>query len=287
MSDVDIRTVQSAWVGRAIGVLQVLGGALEAAGGVGLLLVPEPTFLTKAGGTILVGHSADTLAAGLQSIWSGAVQRTLTQQGAALAARSTGASVQTAERIGTGVDIAAGIGPALATQAARYAAINAAQQATDRVAIAWFSRSLISTGHNAVGVTRSSGRLVWVDLAGDTTIEGGVSFAVRGPLHGGYQVTQLAVPAERAARALQATRQLEAAGAQTWGYLGPNCSTTALKVLQEGGVAVPVWARAPAALLYGVRHGYAVTAVGSGAASGAAAVTAPPSRPRHGATGSW
>jgi hypothetical protein len=63
MSDAELKAVQSAWVARAVGVLQVLGGALETAGGVGLLLVPEPTFLTKAGGTILIGHSADAIVA--------------------------------------------------------------------------------------------------------------------------------------------------------------------------------------------------------------------------------
>lgn len=68
MGDADEQLVRSAWTARAVGVLQVLGGALEAAGGVGLVLVPEPTFLTKAGGTILIAHSADSIVAGLHSI---------------------------------------------------------------------------------------------------------------------------------------------------------------------------------------------------------------------------
>jgi hypothetical protein len=173
----------------------------------------------------------------------------------------------------------------VATQAARYAAINAAQRATDRVAIAWLSRPGLAVGHNAVAVIRAQ-RTVWFDLAGETSVPGGVSFAVRGPLKAEYHITELAVPAERAARALEASHQLVAKGAQTWGWLGPNCSTTALKVLQEGGVAVPAWARAPAALHFGVRHGYAVTALSSGTSATAVRVTAP-ERKQHGASGSW
>src|SRR5690348_9897925 len=88
----ETRTVLAAWSARAMGALQVLGGALEATGGMGLLLVPEPTFLTKAGGIVLIGHSADAIAAGLQSIWYGAVRETLTQRGAAAAVRHAGAS---------------------------------------------------------------------------------------------------------------------------------------------------------------------------------------------------
>jgi hypothetical protein len=101
MSDPEEITAQSAWIGRAVGVLQVLGGSLEEAGSVGLLLVPEPTFLSKAGGTILLAHSADTVAAGLLSIWYGSVRQTLTQQAGAAAARQVGASNGTAELVAT------------------------------------------------------------------------------------------------------------------------------------------------------------------------------------------
>lgn len=262
MSDPDEITSQSAWIGRAVGVLQVLGGSLEAAGGVGLLLVPDPTFLTKAGGTILVAHSADTIAAGLQSIWYGSVRQTLTQQGAAATARAAGATTGTSEMIGTGVDIAAGIGPSLATQAARMVAIQTAQQATDRVAIAWLPRALFSYDHVAVGVGRGSQNF-WFHLAGDVDVANGVSFMVRRAPAAEYVVTEIAVPAERAVRALQASDELINMGAQTWGLFGPNCATTALHVVQQAGIAVPAWARAPAALHIGVTYGYAITAAGS------------------------
>lgn len=104
----------------------------------------------------------------------------------------------------TAVDIAAGVGPSLATQAARYAAINAGQRATDRVAIAWLSNGMAGWDHAAVGVGR--GRLMsWFDLAldvrGPLKAEGAVSFAVREMPKDGYVITQIAVPAERAARA--------------------------------------------------------------------------------------
>jgi hypothetical protein len=51
---------------------------------------------------------------------------------------------------GRNTEIAAGLGPSLATQAARYAAINAAQRATDRVAIAWLSRPGLQVGGRKV-----------------------------------------------------------------------------------------------------------------------------------------
>lgn len=270
-----------AWTARAVGVLQVLGGSLEAAGGVGLVLVPEPTFLTKAGGTILIAHSADTIVAGLQSIWNGAIQETRTHQGAATLARSAGVSERYVGPVATGVDVAAGVGPSVMTQVARYAAINAAQQATDRVAIAWLSQGVRGMDHVAVGVGR--GRwMQWFDLAaegaGPLKAEGAVSFAVRKMPHEGYVVTQIAVPAERAATALRSSHRLAAEGSKTWNMFGPNCATTSMKILQEGGVAIPAWARAPAALHFGVRHGYAVTALGSAAAGAAPAFTsvAPP-----------
>jgi hypothetical protein len=86
-----------------------------------------------------------------------------------------------------------------------------------------------------------------------------------------FPVTQIAVPAERAARALRASDELANMGAQTWGLFGPNCATTALHVVQQAGIALPAWARAPAALCAGVKYGYAITATGtfmSGAAAG-------------------
>jgi hypothetical protein len=273
MGDVETRTLGSEWAGRAAGILQILGGGLEATGGIGLLLVPEPTFLTKAGGVILIGHSADSISAGLKSIWYGATQETLTQQAAASAARHAGASDRVAQRIGTAVDIAAGVGPSVATQAVRELAIRAGQTATDRVAIAWFSPGAWRFGHNAVGVGRAQ-ETFWFHLAGDIRQPGGVRFAVRTQPNPLYQITELAVPATRAARALRASEGLVKQGQQTWRLLGPNCSTTALQVLQEGGIAVPAWARAPAALHFGVRHGYAITAIGSASAGGVAGVTA-------------
>jgi hypothetical protein len=265
MEDHDARTAGWAWGARAVGVLQVLGGALEAAGGVGLLLVPEPTFLTKAGGMVLIGHSADSISAGLRSIWYRAVQETVTSQAAAAAATKAGASESVAQKIGMAVDIAAGMGPSAGTQAVRYAAINAAQKATDRVAIAWIKNGFSAFDHNAVGISRAE-ETIWFHLSGDIHQARGVSFGVRTralAANRRFLVTQLAVPPQRAARALQASQRLADKGLQTWGLFGPNCATTTLEVAQEGGIAVPAWARAPAALHLGVRHGYAITAVGS------------------------
>jgi hypothetical protein len=277
MEDHDAQTAGWAWGARAVGILQVLGGALEAAGGVGLLLVPEPTFLTKAGGVILIGHSADSISAGLRSIWYRAVQETVTSRAATAAATKAGASENVAQKIGMAVDIAAGMGPSAGTQAARYAAISAAQKATDRVAIAWIKNGLGAFDHNAVGITRAE-ETIWFHLSGDIHQAEGVSFGVRTralAANRRFQITQIAVPPERAARALQASQRLADKGLQTWGLFGPNCATTALEVAQEGGIAVPAWARAPAALHLGVRHGYGITAVGSATAGAVAGANAP------------
>ena len=48
--------------------------------GAGLILTPEPTGLTKIGGVALIGHGADTTAAGLKQLWMGQSVQTFTSQ---------------------------------------------------------------------------------------------------------------------------------------------------------------------------------------------------------------
>jgi hypothetical protein len=90
-----------------VGVLQMAGGALEIALGAGG--VATPTGVTPVGGVILIAHGADTFIAGFRSIYGGQVQQSFTQQGASAVATQLGASPQTAQYIGTGADVVAGL----------------------------------------------------------------------------------------------------------------------------------------------------------------------------------
>lgn len=56
-----------------------------------LLLLPEPTLASKAGGAALAAHGADTTSAGFWQLWTGMPRRSLTEEGAARLARSLGA----------------------------------------------------------------------------------------------------------------------------------------------------------------------------------------------------
>ena len=213
-------------------MFQVAGGALEIALGAGGLAAP--TGVTQVGGVILIAHGSDTLIAGFRSIWTGDVQSTLTQQGAAAAASKLGASPRTADRIGTGVDLIAGAGPSLAFSVSRRIAIAGAETATERVAVAYLSRGALDVGHNVVGV-RLGGTTAWIEFAGKPI--GRVARAF--PPSGDYVVTELAVSAEEAASADAARRVLAQSGKEAWGVLGPNCATVAKTVLQEAGIVVP------------------------------------------------
>lgn len=108
---------------RLWGGLKLLGGSLELVGAGALLLTPEPTMVTKAGGAVLGAHGADTVSAGFWQLWTGQEQRTLTDQAAAALALRLGADPSTAANIGTGVDIAVPVVVSLGFGAARIAAI--------------------------------------------------------------------------------------------------------------------------------------------------------------------
>jgi hypothetical protein len=91
---------------RLIGGAELIGGALELAGAAGLFLTPEPTMLTKGGGVILGANGLDNAGTGFYQLWTGSARTTLTQQGAAAAARLMGASPGTANTVGIVLDIA-------------------------------------------------------------------------------------------------------------------------------------------------------------------------------------
>jgi hypothetical protein len=269
MADDGSTPSDSGFRGHFVGVVQVVGGALEIALGAGGVVVPSG--VTQVGGVILIGHGADTVIAGFRSIYSGQVQQSLTQKGAAAAAKSFGASSQTAQYVGTGADLVAGVGPGIAIGVMRRLAIAGASASSERVAIAYLHRSALEMGHNAVGI-RQGGTTAWFHFAGMPT---GRVVATHAP-GAKYVVTELAVTGRQAGRAAAGARALTEAGEQKWGYLGPNCTTTALTVLKQAGIAVPVWSRSPLLLHLGLKTGAEITIVG-----GTAAAVGGASRARH------
>lgn len=246
---------------RTVGVVQMVGGALEIALGVGG--VATPTGITQVGGVILITHGADTFVAGFRSIFTGEVQRSFTEQGASAAATSLGASPQTAQYIGAGADLVAGVGPSITIGVARRLAIASAGSASERVAIAYLHRSALEVGHNAVGI-RQGGRTAWIHFAGKSP--GRVLPMVNGP-GASYRITELAVTTEQAGRATAAGHTLVALGPQEWALFGPNCVTTVRTVLQASGIAVPAWSQTPFLLYLGVTAGPEITIVGGTAAA--------------------
>lgn len=100
---------EASWWNRATGILQVLGGATEFLAGVGG--IAAPTGVTQVLGAVAVVHGLDTAWAGLKQVYTGEEQKTYTEQGATKLAGAAGASKETAERIGAGIDLAAGILP--------------------------------------------------------------------------------------------------------------------------------------------------------------------------------
>jgi RHS repeat-associated protein len=263
---------------RVVGTLQTVGGVLEMAGGVGLLAVPEPTLATKVGGVALFTHGGDTTLTGLQTLWTGQVQHTLTQRVGENAAEGLGADPETARWVGTGVDFVAGVGPSVAVSASRRFALVGAEKSTERVTLAYIPRGSSELGHNAVGIT-VGGQTRWFDLRrtgdaakfrelGGRITEGGITelpqteqLVVSLLEKQGAKFTSIAVSASRSSAGLRTAEGLVANFHGTWGLLGPNCSTTVLDVLQSAGVAVPAgFGRTPLLLHVGVNYGYEITA---------------------------
>ncbi len=112
------------WINRGIGLLQVVGGGIEiAAGAAG---IAAPTGVTQVLGVIAVVHGADTASTGLMTLWTGEVQKTLTEQAVTGTAKAVGASEDTAHKIGVGADLVVGIVPSAGVGLARAAATKAA-----------------------------------------------------------------------------------------------------------------------------------------------------------------
>ena len=250
--------------GRVVGVIQMAGGALEIALGAGAFATP--TGVTQVGGVILIAHGADTFIAGFRSIWSDQVQQSFTQQGAAAAAKKLGASDVAAQRIGTGADLVAGVGPSLTIGVMRRLAIAGAGSASERVAVAYLHRGALEMGHNAVGI-RQGGTTAWIHFAGMNP--GRVIPVIPPPGAAGaqpYILTELAITTEQAGQATAAMHRLRALGPQEWALFGPNCTTTVREVLQQAGIVVPAWSQSPFLLHLGINVGPEITVVGGTAA---------------------
>ena len=157
----------------------------------------------------------------------------------------------------------AGVGPSLTIGVARRLAIAGAENASERVAIAYLHRSALEMGHNAVGI-RQGGRIAWIHFAG---MHPGRVMPIIGRPGADYVITELAVTAEQAGRATAASQMLRALGPQEWGLFGPNCTTTVRTVLQEAGIVVPAWSQTPFLLYLGVKAGPEITFVGGTAAA--------------------
>ena len=61
---------REAFLNRLGGGFKVVGGAVELMGAAALLLAPEPTMVTKAGGMVLGVHGRDSFSAGIQQMWT-------------------------------------------------------------------------------------------------------------------------------------------------------------------------------------------------------------------------
>jgi hypothetical protein len=102
---------------------QLFFSALQLVGGAAMLLAPDPTLLTKVGGTVLVVHSVDSGGAALHQIWTGQQTEDLTQRAGESVARHMGASPKAAYWWGVGLDVAVPTGVAIGLAAERILAV--------------------------------------------------------------------------------------------------------------------------------------------------------------------
>lgn len=90
---------------RLWGGVTLVAGALELIGGAALLLVPEPTTITKITGGSLGLHGLDTASTGIMQVVSGRTKTTLTSQAVEATANYLGSDQKLASQIGTAVNI--------------------------------------------------------------------------------------------------------------------------------------------------------------------------------------
>jgi RHS repeat-associated protein len=128
----DPNGAESKWLNRGIGALQLIGGALEVtAGAAGMA---APTGVTQVLGAVAIVHGGDTVLTGLETLWTGEIQKTATEMIATEGAKAMGASDQTAERIGAVTDFVAGVGPSVAISLTKKATTTALIEGTTEIA---------------------------------------------------------------------------------------------------------------------------------------------------------
>lgn len=108
---------------RVIGGLRLLGCGGELVGAGALLLTPEPTMLTKAGGVALGAHGVDQCITGGRQLWTGREARSLADRGASALAESLGATPGAARNFGLAAEIIVPVGGALLANAVRTGAV--------------------------------------------------------------------------------------------------------------------------------------------------------------------
>lgn len=140
---------------RVVGVVKVVGGGAEVAGGVIFGTVTSPTVVGGVVGAAVATHGADVAWSGVRQVWTGEETSTYTSQ----AIQATGVSRQNAELIDAGISIIASGGTALLSRSSTRAAaaIGAAQQASPSTVLQGFAtaaRSNVGAGQGAVYGTR-------------------------------------------------------------------------------------------------------------------------------------
>lgn len=108
---------------RLWGGAQALFGIIEAVGAGALLLTPEPTMLTKAGGMALGASALDQIQAGARQLWTGRRAETVTYEATRRAASGLGATPEMAANVGRTFDIAVPVALSAGLGAARIMAI--------------------------------------------------------------------------------------------------------------------------------------------------------------------
>lgn len=121
---------------RSSAALQIVFGGAEISVGALLLLTPEPTMLTKVGGSVLTLHGVDATQAAIRQLFSGKPVEDYTHMGAAWTARQMGASDSTAQRIGVILDVAVPLAAGAAGAVGRVLAIRAGRIILSEEAVA-------------------------------------------------------------------------------------------------------------------------------------------------------
>ncbi len=99
---------ESSWVTNFVGVVQIIGGAVEVGAGLAGGAATSWTGVGAVAGGVVALHGADTVIAGVRTLWTGEVQQTFTESGVTYAAGAV-FEEDTAAWIGFGVDTGVGL----------------------------------------------------------------------------------------------------------------------------------------------------------------------------------